>query len=74
MHSNVIIKNISWPHYIDGPPCTYMRTVMPSSHRQHRRDNKTVLSCQLYVNRTGDKSRLSATENFKTALSSLEMQ
>ena len=45
---------------------------MPSSHRRHGLD-KTVLSCLVYVggvNRTGEKSRLSATENFKTVFQS----
>ena len=49
--------------------------IMPSSHRQHRQD-KTVLSCLLGihgVNWIGDKSRLLATENFQTVLSSLKM-
>ena len=49
---------------------------MPSSHCRHRQD-KTVLSCLVGVrgvNWIGDKSRLSATENFETVLSSLVMR
>ena len=48
------------------------RCVMASSHREHRQD-KTVLSCLVSVhgvNWIGDKTRLSATENFETLLSS----
>ena len=49
---------------------------MAHSHREHGQD-KTVLSCLVGVggvNGIGDKSRLSATENFETVLSSLEMR
>jgi len=58
----IMIKIITW-------------TLTVSSHHRHRQD-KTVLSCLVRVggvNRNGDKSRLSATENFGTVLSSLEM-
>ena len=51
-------------------------SLMASSHRRHQQD-KTVLSCLVGVrgvNWIGDKSRLSATENFQTVLSSLEMR
>ena len=50
--------------------------LVPSSRRRHQQD-KTVLSCLIGiygVNWIGDKSRLSATENFETVLSSLQMQ
>jgi len=50
--------------------------IMPSSHRRHRQ-HKTILSCLVDicgVNWIGDKSRLSATDNFETVLSSLEMR
>ena len=49
---------------------------MASSHRWNRQD-RTVLYCLVGVrgvNWIGDKSRLSATENFDTALPSLEMR
>ena len=49
----------------DEDACTF---VMASSHRRHRQD-KTVLSCLVIVhgvNWIGDKSRLSATENFES--------
>jgi len=47
--------------------------IMPSSH-QHGQD-KTVLSVRVgSVNRIGDKSRLSASENFETVLYSVEMR
>ena len=60
--------------YIGG-----LRTInalKPSSHRRHGQD-KTVLSCLVCVgdvNRIGDKSRLSATENFESVLSTFEMR
>ena len=44
---------------------------MPSSHCRHVRDGLVRVGS---VNRVGDKSRLSATENFETVLSSLEMR
>jgi len=47
---------------------------MPSSHHEH---DKTVLSCLVRVrsvNRIGDKSRLSVTENLEPVLSSLEVR
>jgi len=45
-----------------------------SSHRRHRQD-ETVLSCLVgSVNIIGDKSRLSATKNFETVLSSLKIR
>ena len=43
------------------------------SHREHRQD-KTRLVGVHGVNWIGDKTRLSATENFETVLSSLEMR
>jgi len=55
-------------------PC-FILILMPSSHCRHGQD-MTALSClvrDFSVNRIGDKSRLSATENFETVSSSLEM-
>ena len=52
---------------------------MPTSHRRQGPD-KTVLSCLVLsvsavsVNRIDDMSGLSATKNFETVLSSLEMR
>jgi len=49
---------------------------MPGSHYRHGQD-KIVLSCLVRVgsvDRIADKLRLSATENFETVLSSLEMR
>ena len=61
--------------YCSGTSAAKCANIMASSHREHRQD-KTVLSCLVGVhdvNWIGDKTRLSATENFETVLFSLEM-
>ena len=53
-----------------------LHPAVPSLHHRHGKD-KTVFSCLVRVggvNRIGDKSRLSATENFETVLSSIEIR
>jgi len=48
-------------------------TPVLSSHRRHRQD-KTVLSCLVSVNRIRDKSRLLVTEDLETVLSTVAMR